>query len=78
MDDEILLGDVVISVDTASRQAKDQVHQERLGRTNWGLDDELCFLLVHGVLHLIGYDHLEPEDDREMRAREIELFTQIQ
>jgi probable rRNA maturation factor len=78
MEDEIVLGDVVISVDTASRQAADQVHQQRLGKTTWGLDEELCFLLVHGVLHLIGYDHHSVDDDREMRDREVELFNAIQ
>jgi len=43
-----MLGDIVISVDTAGRNA------ERLGR---GFEEELKFLLIHGFLHLVGYDH---------------------
>jgi len=52
-----LLGDVVISVDTALRQAKAG------GRS---LDDELCHLVIHGVLHLLGYDDATPEGFTEM------------
>jgi probable rRNA maturation factor len=52
-----LLGDIVISLDTAERQA--------LGRKR-PLEEELRWLLAHGVLHLIGYDHAEPEEKRVM------------
>lgn len=52
-----LLGDVVISMDTALRQA------EAGGRT---LDDETCQLAIHGVLHLLGYDDVSPEGYAEM------------
>lgn len=55
------VGDVIISVDTARRQAK---------RYQLTLHDEVAHLLVHGVLHLLGYDHEEAEDARIMRARE--------
>ncbi len=54
-----ILGDVVISLDTAERQARAR------GRP---LLEEVRFLLAHGVLHLIGYDHAEPEEKREMVA----------
>lgn len=62
------LGDVVISADTASREAHEggQLPFERL-----------CFLLMHGILHLCGYDHErsgEVEAQR-MEAKEYELFT---
>ena len=60
-----LLGDIVISVETAARQGAS------LGLS---LDEELRVLLVHGLLHLLGYDHLEPDDAVEMRAREAELL----
>jgi len=60
-----LLGDVVISVDTASRQAR---------RQRRGLDDELLRLLIHGVLHLLGHDHAEREEARAMRAEERRLW----
>lgn len=52
-----VLGDVVISLDTAERQARARKRE---------LADEVCFLLAHGLLHLVGYDHAEPEEKREM------------
>jgi probable rRNA maturation factor len=52
-----LLGDVVISLDTAARQAK--------GRKR-DLLDEVRFLLAHGLLHLVGYDHGTPTEKHEM------------
>jgi probable rRNA maturation factor len=54
-----ILGDVVISLDTAFRQARSR------GRP---LLEEVRFLLAHGLLHLIGYDHGEPAEKREMVA----------
>lgn len=61
-----LLGDIVISVETAARQGA------ALGLT---LDQEVRVLLVHGLLHLLGYDHVDPADAPEMRAREAELLA---
>jgi len=55
------LGDVVISVDTARRQAADH---------GLSLQDEAAHLLVHGILHLLGYDHEAPDDAAAMRGRE--------
>ena len=73
-----LLGDVVISLDTAERQASDGFHRDRMGQVGeWGLESELCFLMVHGVLHLVGYDHETPQDAVEMRAKEAELLTTL-
>lgn len=63
--DDGLLGDVVISVETARRQAREQ------GRS---LDEELDTLLAHGLLHLLGYDHEKPEDEERMFARQDELL----
>lgn len=57
---EISLGDVVISVERARAQA---------GSRRVTLDAELELLAVHGTLHLLGYDHAEPEEARVMRAR---------
>lgn len=54
-----MLGDVVISVDTARRQAREQ------GRT---LSEEISFLLAHGILHLLGYDHRDRAEERRMNA----------
>ncbi|MDJ0869881.1 MAG: rRNA maturation RNase YbeY [Myxococcota bacterium] len=63
-----LLGDVVVGVDTAWRQAR------RARRT---LDDELARLAIHGVLHLLGHDHEEPEEARAMRAEERRLWRAV-
>lgn len=59
------LGDIAISVETAVRQAAEA------GLTT---EEELAHLVLHGVLHIIGYDHEAPEDDAEMRAREEEIL----
>jgi probable rRNA maturation factor len=55
------LGDVVISLDTARRQATEY---------KLVLQDEVAHLLVHGILHLLGYDHEQPEDAAAMRLQE--------
>jgi probable rRNA maturation factor len=59
------LGDVVIAVGVAARQAREIGHP---------LNDELLRLLIHGVLHLLGYDHEAPRDARRMRAKERALW----
>jgi probable rRNA maturation factor len=57
-----MLGDVVISIPTAWRQAKE---------ARRSLDEELVYLLIHGILHLCGYDHERSERDaRRMHRRE--------
>jgi len=60
------LGDVVISIDTAQRQADERGHS--LGR-------ELRVLLVHGILHLLGYDHEEDAEAELMQAEELRLLA---
>ena len=58
----VVLGDVVVSIDTAQRQADERGHS---------LTDECRILLAHGVLHLLGFDHEEEEEEaREMEAAE--------
>ena len=64
----LVLGDVVVCPSIARRQA-----QERGG----ALDDELALLVVHGVLHLLDYDHAEPADAERMQQRERELLTKF-
>ena len=59
-----LLGDVVIGLEAAARQADVD------GRT---LDDEVARLLIHGMLHLLGHDHEQREEARRMRAEERRL-----
>ena len=58
---ENLLGDIIISLDRAVFQAEEYGHS---------LEREVAFLTLHGMLHLLGYDHEEEEDRREMRVEE--------
>jgi len=61
-----LLGDVIISTETAQRQAD---------ILNHSVEKEIILLLIHGLLHLIGYDHKEEEDGKVMRQKEMELLN---
>ena len=61
------LGEVIVSYPAAQRQARN------VGRSN---EDEIAHLLVHGVLHLLGYDHAEADEAREMQSREEALLGQ--
>jgi probable rRNA maturation factor len=73
-----LLGDVVISVETAQRQAAEQAHRQRLSAEGpWGLPEELLFLLIHGVLHLMGHDHADREEEEVMRRMERRLWQSV-
>ena len=63
-----MLGDVVISVPVLERQAADG---------GWTVDEELARLLLHGVLHLLGFDHEEDADARRMRAEEGRLVAAL-
>ncbi|MFN8027247.1 MAG: rRNA maturation RNase YbeY [Acidimicrobiia bacterium] len=65
-DPPVVLGDVVLCPLVAQRQAP-----EHAGT----LDDELALLTVHGVLHLLNYDHAEPEETAVMQRRERELLA---
>ena len=62
------LGEVIISYPQAVLQAKEQRHS---------IKKELAVLIVHGVLHLLGYDHEEPGQERQMRGREADILSQI-
>jgi len=59
------LGEVIISYPQATEQAREQGHVT---------EKELALLVIHGILHLLGYDHKEPEEETEMRTREKELL----
>jgi probable rRNA maturation factor len=61
-----LLGDIVLCPEFAKAQARTAGH---------GLADELHLLTVHGVLHLLGHDHAEPDEEREMFALQNQLLT---
>ena len=62
---EGLLGDVVICPQVARRQAEAAGHEEI---------NEILMLLTHGMLHLVGFDHAEPEEEKEMFALQKELL----
>jgi probable rRNA maturation factor len=64
--DPALLGDVVLCPAIAAQQAKDAGH---------GAEDEMHVLCAHGILHLLGYDHAEPEEHREMFGLQAELLA---
>ena len=59
------LGEVIISYPQAEEQARGQGHPT---------ERELALLIIHGILHLLGYDHEEEEEEAEMRTREKELL----
>lgn len=56
-----MLGDILISYEHAVRQAADYGHSVRR---------EVCYLFAHGLFHLLGYDHMEPDEQKEMRQME--------
>ena len=62
-----MLGDVVLCPQVAERQAAEAGH---------GRDDELALLLTHGILHLLGYDHAEPEEHSEMFGLQARLLAE--
>ena len=66
--EEELLGDILISLETTARQAEEYGHS---------LERELAYLTVHGMLHLLGYDHEEPADQAEMRLEEEAVLASL-
>ncbi len=65
---ELCLGDVVICLDKVEEQAKEFGHS---------FERELIYLFVHSLLHLLGYDHMEEDEKKEMREREEAVMTAI-
>lgn len=61
-----VLGDIYISIDKAISQSKEYGHS---------LKRELCFLTTHGLLHLLGYDHMTKEDEKEMFDLQEEILS---
>lgn len=67
-EDVVAIGDIVISLDRAIEQANDYGHS---------LSREIGFLAVHSFLHLLGYDHETPEEEKEMFERQNLILDQI-
>ncbi len=66
---ELLLGDIAVSLDTAEAQAKEH---------NLSFKEEVILLLIHGILHLLGYDHeISEQEEIKMRSKTRELFKLV-
>ena len=69
-DDGLLfLGDIVICKEVAKRQAREFGHN---------IKSEVCFLALHGLLHLLGYDHIEKDDEVVMFAKQDEILNKTE
>ncbi len=66
--DELMLGDIIISAETAKRQAEDYGHS---------FEREVAFLTAHSCFHLLGYDHMEEEEERIMVEKQESILTQM-
>ena len=66
--DDVLLGDIFISLDTVRREAK---------RENISLEEHTAHMVVHGVLHLLGYDHLNDKDAEKMEKKETAILKKM-
>jgi len=64
----LLLGDIVISMEMAKKQADEYGH---------AFERELAFLMTHGVFHLLGYDHENEEDEKEMLGKQEAVLIQM-
>ncbi len=77
------LGDIAICVTKARQYVETLDHQRHLDCAGtgeggaWTIVDELSFLILHGTLHLIGYDHQNDADESEMQAREREVWQAL-
>ena len=65
---EDMLGDIIISIERVEEQAKEYGHS---------FERELSYMLVHGFYHLMGYDHMEEEDKKEMRTKEEKVLETL-
>lgn len=66
--EEIELGDIIIALQTMVEQSAEQ---------EISLHDHYCHILIHGFLHLLGYDHIEEEEAKEMECEEINLLKKM-
>lgn len=68
LQDDILLGDIFISLDTVKREAKD---------LNISVEDHTAHMVVHGVLHLLGYDHIKDDEAEVMEKTEVKILKKL-
>jgi probable rRNA maturation factor len=73
--EEGVLGDLVLCPEVAQRQAEEAAAK---GQTGYATADEIELLTVHGILHLLGYDHAEPDEHREMFGLQARLLAEWQ
>lgn len=66
--EELVLGDIVLSLEKALEQSKEFNHS---------YEREASYLVVHSVLHLLGYDHMEEDDKKVMRSREEDILNRL-
>jgi probable rRNA maturation factor len=66
--DELLLGDIMISVPKVFAQAEEYGHS---------VTREFCFLVAHSMLHLLGYDHMTPEEAKDMESRQSAVLEHL-
>ncbi|MEG1798532.1 MAG: rRNA maturation RNase YbeY, partial [Clostridium sp.] len=66
--DELVLGDMVLSLERALEQSEEYGHS---------YEREVSYLVVHSILHLLGYDHMEEEEKKVMRKREEEILNKL-
>lgn len=67
------LGDIIVSVERAAAQAADG-RGGQTGDVRWSTADELRLLVIHGTLHVCGWDHAEPDEEAAMRSLERRLL----
>ena len=65
---EEVLGDIIISIPRVEQQAKEYGHS---------VERELAYMVVHGFYHLMGYDHMQEEDKKQMRAKEEAILGKL-
>ena len=65
---DLILGDIVISLERAKEQAEEYGHS---------FEREVGFLTVHSMLHLLGYDHMTPEDEEEMFGYQTDILNEM-